>query len=627
MTASFSGAALLRVAVVASLGALTVWPAASAAEVLAYRNLRLPNGLNVVVHEDHSAPIVSLAVWYRVGSADEPAGRTGFAHLFEHLMFRGSKHYNAPFLDAMNDMGGGNVNADTSFDHTAYYATVPTAALDRALWLESDRMGHLLGPLDHTRLTTERAVVRNEHRDNLDLPYARAYPHLLRHLFPANHPYHHDVDGHAADLDNLTVEDARSWFRSHYGAANATLVMAGDITPEAAREKAMTYFGDLAPGPDLVRQQPWVVPLRVAARGTMHDHVAKHRIVRAWPIPQAGTDAAARLRLAARILGDGAASRLHARLVSQDRVATDVAAYVPSLALAGMLWLIVDVAEGADPAAVESALDEELRRFLASGPDRDEIALAQVQENTDFLAATERMDAKARRLALGQALHDDPGEEWVAQLRMAHADAESVRREAAAWLSQPSYTLSVLPAPEGFDAEAEDASDTGLGIAEGQPAPGARRPAPFAPCTGGRSTARSRRPSSKVPRNSRSQPCTGVDSAVGPHSCPRSVPVRRSCASASSLAEAAPAISGGCPAPRCSPCRCSTVPPRCRQIVWVPRSKPVARSTHAWSACACLATGCKPASRSWSMPSVTMSARTTSITCERSDWRQPIRAR
>ncbi|MGN6092337.1 MAG: M16 family metallopeptidase [Luteibacter jiangsuensis] len=472
MAASFSGATLLRVAVFASLGALTVAPAASAAEVLAYRSLRLPNGLNVVVHEDHSAPIVSLAVWYRVGSADEPAGRTGFAHLFEHLMFRGSKHYNAPFLDAMHDMGGGNVNADTSFDHTAYYATVPTVALDRALWLESDRMGHLLEPLDQARLTSERAVVRNEHRDMRDLPYARAYPHLLRHLFPANHPYHHDVDGHAADLDNLTVEDARSWFRNHYGAANATLVMAGDITPEAAREKAMAYFGDLAPGPDLVRQQPWIVPLRVAARGTMHDHVATHRIVRAWPIPQAGTDAESRLRLAARILGDGAASRLHARLVTQDRVATDVAAYVPSLALAGMLWLIVDVAEGADSAAVESALDDELRRFMANGPDADEMALAQVRENTDFLAATERMDARARRLAQGQALHDDPGEEWMAQWRMARADAESVRREAAAWLSRPSYTLSVLPAPEGFDAEAEDASDMGLGAAEGQPAPG-----------------------------------------------------------------------------------------------------------------------------------------------------------
>ncbi|WP_413624534.1 M16 family metallopeptidase [Luteibacter sp. Lutesp34] len=471
MAASFSGTALLRVAIFASLGVLAVWPVASAADVLAYRNLRLPNGLKVVVHEDHSAPIVSLAVWYRVGSADEPAGRTGFAHLFEHLMFRGSKHYNAPFLDAMQDMGGGNVNADTSFDHTAYYATVPTVALDRALWLESDRMGHLLDPLDQARLTTERAVVRNERRDTLDLPYARIHPHLLRHLFPANHPYHHDVDGHAADLDNVTVEDARAWFRNHYGAANATLVMAGDITPEAAREKAMTYFGDLAPGPDLVRQQPWVVPLRVAARGTMHDHITTRRIVRAWPIPEAGTDAAARLRLAARILGDGTASRLHTRLVVQDRVASDVSAYVPSLALAGMLWLIVDVAEGADSAAVESALDDELRRFVADGPDSDEMALAQVRENSDFLAGTERMDTKARRLALGQALHDDPGEEWAAQLRMAHADAESVRREAAVWLTRPSYTLTVLPAPEEFDAEAEDASDAGLGIADGQPAP------------------------------------------------------------------------------------------------------------------------------------------------------------
>lgn len=470
MKRSFSGAALLRAAIVAALGMLAALPAASSAQGLAHRSFRLPNGLNVVVHEDHKAPIVSLAVWYHVGSGHEPAGRTGFAHLFEHLMFRGSKHHDAPFVDAMSQMGARNINGETWPDHTQYYATVPTMALDKALWLESDRMGHLLETLDDTRLQTERGVVHNERREAMELPHARTFAHLLRHIFPANHPYHHDAYGDPADLDRATIDDARAWFRDHYGPANATLVMAGDITPEAAREKAMAYFGDLAPGHDVVRRQPWLVPLHAPARGTMHSHVANRRIVRAWPMPQLGNDAAARLGLVARLLGNGATSRLHKRLVASDGLASKVDAHATPLALAGMFTVDIDVAEDADLAAVESALDDELRRFLTAGPDEEELALAKVRDHTDFLAETEHMDAKARRLAMGQAWLGDPGAAWETGERAAAASADDVRREAATWLTQPSYTLTILPAPEGFDAEAEDAADPGLGPATGEPA-------------------------------------------------------------------------------------------------------------------------------------------------------------
>ncbi|MGE7137403.1 M16 family metallopeptidase [Luteibacter sp. NPDC031894] len=463
------GAALLRAALLASLGALSAFPLASHAEGIDQRSFRLPNGLTVVVHEDHKAPIVSLAVWYRVGSADEPAGRTGLAHLFEHLMFYGSKHYDAPFMDAVKELGGRNINGETWFDRTAYYETVPTGALDKALWLESDRMGHLLDTLDEGKLESQRAIIRNEHRDTLETPYARTHAHILRHLFPANHPYHHDAYGKPADLERATLDDARAWFRDHYGAANATVVMAGDITPERAREKAMAYFGDLAPGPDLARRQPWVVPLAAPSRGVMHDKASTRRIVRAWPVPEAGTPAATDLDLAARILGDGATSRLHTRLVGTG-LASKVDADVHALALAGVFTITVDVADAADLAVVESALDDELRRFIADGPDSDELSLAQLRDNTAFLAGTERMDAKAHQLADGLALHGDPAAAWAFQERVGESTAATVRHAASAWLAQPGYTLTVLPAPEDFDAAAEDASDVGLAPREGEPA-------------------------------------------------------------------------------------------------------------------------------------------------------------
>jgi predicted Zn-dependent peptidase len=461
-----------RVAAFISLagGCLCAAASTSSSGDIDYKWLRLPNGLRVVIHEDHKAPIVAVGVWYRVGSADEPRGLSGMAHLFEHLMFYGSQHHNAPYLDAFQEAGGTGVNAATFFDHTAYYATVPRTALDRALWLESDRMGHLLGVLGQERLDSQRGVVLNERSEFRNSPYGRVQANLLRHVFPANHPYHLDPFGLAADLNRASLDHARSWFRDHYGAANATLVMAGDITTDAARSLAMTYFAHIPPGPDLTRERPWIPALDAPARGTLHDHVTQRRLVRAWPLPERGTAESRQLDIAARILADGAGSRLHRRLVDGDGTATAVGVELSTLALASVLEISVDIDKNANLAAVETALGDELRNFIEHGPSEEEVSLAKTSSDTAFLMGTETMATKARALAEGRLFHDDPAAAWRHRERPGEMSVARVHRASSDWLSRPAYTLTVLPAPEGFDAEAEDAADDARGVVEGKPA-------------------------------------------------------------------------------------------------------------------------------------------------------------
>src|SRR5579883_2017342 len=253
-----------------------------------YTRFTLPNGLTVVVSEDHKAPIVAVSVWYHVGSAYEPAGKTGFAHLFEHLMFSGSEHHRGSYFKPFELAGATGMNGTTWLDRTNYFETVPTTALDMALWMESDRMGHLLGAIGQKELDTQRGVVQNEKRQGENQPYGRADENIQANAFPANHPYHHDTIGSMKDLDAASLADVKQWFTDHYGAANTTLVLAGDITPALAREKAQKYFGDIPAGPPVARQQPWVYPRSKSTRGEMVDQVAQVRIYREWNVPPLG---------------------------------------------------------------------------------------------------------------------------------------------------------------------------------------------------------------------------------------------------------------------------------------------------------------------------------------------------
>ncbi len=437
-----------------------------------YTRFSLPNGLTVVVSEDHKAPIVAVSVWYHVGSAYEPEGKTGFAHLFEHLMFQGSENHKDEYFRPFELVGATGMNGTTWLDRTNYFETVPTTALDMALWMESDRMGHLLGAIGQPELDEQRGVVQNEKRQGENQPYGRAFEDIQANAFPANHPYHHDTIGSMADLNAASLSTVKQWFRDYYGAANTTLVLVGDITPEQAREKAMQYFGDIPAGPQVPRPQPWITQRDQSTRGTMTDNVAQTRIYREWNTP--GLDAAGNdrlmLELATEVLGGSKTSRLYQRLVYQDKLADSVSVGNMSFELASMALLQVDVKKGVDPKQVDAAIADEWAKFLKEGPTADELQ----RVKTTYQAATIRgleqvggFSGKAVTLAEGQVYRNDPGA-WKKDydITMAATPA-AVKAAADKWLSKGDYTLTVVP---GKVATTDAATIVGRAAEAGRPA-------------------------------------------------------------------------------------------------------------------------------------------------------------
>ncbi|MGE5145464.1 MAG: M16 family metallopeptidase, partial [Candidatus Eiseniibacteriota bacterium] len=439
-----------------------------------FQKFQLDNGLTVVVHEDHKAPVVAVSVWYHVGSADEPDGKTGFAHLFEHLMFSGSENHKGTYFKPFELAGATDMNGTTWFDRTNYFETVPTTALDMALWMESDRMGHLLAAIGKPELDTQRGVVQNEKRQGENRPYGRTDENILVNAFPANHPYHHDTIGSMADLDAASLDDVKNWFRSYYGAANTTVVLAGDITPAVAKEKMEKYFGDIPAGPPVPRQQPWVAPRGTSTRGTQQDHVAQVRIYREWNVPQLGDPDNPQLELAAKVLGGGKTSRLYQRLVYRDKLVDDVSVELQTFALASQFVLTADVKNGVDPARVEAAVADEWKKFLADGPSADELERAKVGYRAGFIRGLEKVGGfggKAVILAQGQVYRGDPGAYKVDLQRIADATPASVLAAAKKWIAKGDYTLTVVPAKAGADLAALDKAVKGLPAEPGRPAP------------------------------------------------------------------------------------------------------------------------------------------------------------
>ncbi|TAL72636.1 MAG: insulinase family protein [Rhodanobacter sp.] len=441
---------------------------------IAYTRFTLPNGLTVIVHEDHKAPVVAVSIWYHIGSADEPAGKTGFAHLFEHLMFSGSEHHKGTYFQPFELAGATDMNGTTWFDRTNYFETVPTTALDMALWMESDRMGHLLGAIGQKELDTQRGVVQNEKRQGENRPYGRVDENILANTYPANHPYQHTTIGSMADLNAASLDDVKGWFHANYGAANTTLVLAGDITVAQAREKALKYFGDIPAGAPVAHQQPWITPLATSTRGVQHDHVAQPRIYRTWVVPQLGTDAAVQLDLASTVLGGGKTSRLYQRLVYRDKLADDVSASLAPFALASQFQIQADVKQGVDPAKVEAAIADELAKFLQEGPTADELARARIGNRAQFVRGLEKVGGfggKAVILAEGQVYRGNPGAYKDDLARADAATPASIKAAADAWLGKGDYLLTVLPAGPDFDPAAEDKAVKPLAAVAGKPAP------------------------------------------------------------------------------------------------------------------------------------------------------------
>jgi predicted Zn-dependent peptidase len=435
---------------------------------LAWTRFTLPNGLTVVVHEDHKAPVVAVSVWYHVGSSYEPKGKTGFAHLFEHLMFQGSENHKDEFFKPFELAGATDQNGTTWLDRTNYFETVPTSALDMALWMESDRMGHLLGAIGQAQLDEQRGVVQNEKRQGENQPYGRASELIQAEAFPANHPYHHDTIGSMDDLNGASLADVKQWFRDYYGAANTVVVLAGDITPAVAKEKMLAYSGDIAAGPQVPRPQPWIAARDQSTRGTMTDNVAQVRIYREWNVPGRGTTDENLLELAAAVLGGSKTSRLYQRLVYQDKLADDVSVEVEQHVLASLFNLQVDVKKGADPARVEAAIADEWRKFLKDGPTADELARVKTETRASFVRGLEKVNTQASILAQGQLYRNDPGAYLKDFTEYMAATPAQVSAVANKWIARGDYTLTVLPGK----VEATDmATVAGRPAASGAPAP------------------------------------------------------------------------------------------------------------------------------------------------------------
>ena len=416
-----------------------------------YQRFVLDNGLTVIVHEDHKAPIVAINVWYHVGSKNEKPGKTGFAHLFEHLMFGGSEHAPGRYIDAMEKIGATDLNGTTNPDRTNYFEDVPTPAVDLALWMESDRMGHLLGALDQKTLDLQRGVVQNEKRQGENQPYGVTRQLITENTYPAKHPYSWTTIGDMADLDAASMKDVQEWFKTYYGPSNVVMVIAGDIDAKTAREKAEKYFGDIPAGPPVAHQEVWIAKMTATHRQVVQDRVPQARIYKVWNIPEYGSADADYLDMVSDCLASGKSSRFYKRLVYQDQIATDASAFTDSREIGGQFYVRATARPGQSLAQVEKELDEELARFLKDGPTAEELQRVKAQDEANFIRGIERIGGfggKSDWLAQSEVYRGSPDAYKVTLKRIREATAEDLKSAASRWLSDGVYILEVDPFPD-----------------------------------------------------------------------------------------------------------------------------------------------------------------------------------
>lgn len=425
-----------------------------------YQRYVLDNGLTLLVHEDHKAPIATVNIWYHVGSKNEHEGITGFAHLFEHLMFNGSENYQGEWFLPMEKAGGTDLNGTTWFDRTNYFQTVPVPALDMVLWMESDRMGHFVGAITQEGLDEQRSVVQNEKRQGDNRPYGKAGYIQLEGMFPEGHPYRWSTIGSMEDLNAATLEDVTHWFETYYGASNAVLVVAGDVNPDEIFERVKYYFGDIAPGPALNKPERWIAKRTESSRDRMYDEVAQARISKSWNTPSFGEEDAVYLEIAAEILAGSKNSLLYKRLVYEDQIASSVSAMQLPLEIAGIFEVEAYAKPGVPLSQIETAINEEMAEFLRRGPTRDQLERVKTSYFASLIRGLEKVGGfrgKAQLLATYETYVGDASL-YKRDLKIfENATANNVRDAARRWLSSGDHNLEVIPrakyqvAEEGAD--------------------------------------------------------------------------------------------------------------------------------------------------------------------------------
>lgn len=419
----------------------------------------LDNGLTVIVHERREVPLVAVNVWYHVGSKNERAGLTGFAHLFEHLMFEGSAHHDTGYFGPLQDAGA-SLNGSTNADRTNYWETVPREALDLALWLESDRMGHLLPALTEAKLANQRDVVLNERRQNYEnRPYGRAGFALLGALHPPDHPYHWPTIGWPDDIAAARLEDVSAFFSHYYHPANASIAIAGDVDTADVLARVDAYFGDIPAGPAVEHPSPPVPELAASTRLLLEDRVELPRVYLAWHSPALFKPGDAECDLLAEILGSGKTSRLYRRLVFDERVATELIATQASREVGSMFQVVATAAPGRHLREIVDIVDTELEALATHGPTSDELERVKAQAEAAFVMRLQHVGGfggRADQLNAYFTYLGDPAAFGRDLERYLSATPASVAAAARTLRERHRVLLSVVP--EGQPALALDGS-------------------------------------------------------------------------------------------------------------------------------------------------------------------------
>lgn len=458
---------------------------------LEYERFTLPNGLRVIVYSDTSVPNVYVGVRYRIGSRHEPAGRTGFAHLFEHLMFGPTANRDGSYFAPLRDAGATDINGSTTEDWTEYYEVVPGHALDLALWMESDRMEHLMGGVSQTVLDEQRSVVKNEKRQRGAAPGTKSYERFLENYYPDDHPYAHTVIGSMEDLDAATLDDVRDWYQNYYGASNAVLVVAGNVGVEDAKERITHYFSDVRPGEPIDALERWVPQMAAAKRDVVHERVGAASIDRTWPVDGGDLRIETMLQLAARTMAGTPESYLPKRLVEEEKVALGVSVSLQRHDLVNNFNVSMTVAPGVSTDEAEAALDAALAGFLEQGPEQSRIDAIYASSIAGLTSALDNGVSLGPWLLSNSVEYDDPAffirqSDWMAQTKPADLVAalrpvidapyfETVTKpEAGFEAMQPTVDRTILPdasppvEPVAFPAITQMQLENGLRIVVGQ---------------------------------------------------------------------------------------------------------------------------------------------------------------
>ena len=422
-----------------------------------YDKFTLPNGLRVIVHEDRKIPVVAVNVWYHVGSKDELPGKTGFAHLFEHLMFNGTENYNNEYFGPFQQVGATNMNGTTNNDRTNYFENVPTPALDLALWMESDRMGHLLGVVNQEKLDEQRGVVQNEKRQGENQPYGRVFIQASKATFPVGHPYSWTTIGSMEDLNAATLEDVQLWFKTYYGPNNAVLSLAGDINVDEAKKIVTKYFGDIPPGPSPIKKKKWIAKRSGEKREIMYDRVPNARIYKVWNTPEIGSPEHAHFELLASLLTGGKNSALYQELVYKRQLATSVSAFYYDREIAGQFWIAVDLANGRSLDDLEDAMDKALSDFIKKGPSAKRLKNTKTSIRASSIKGLQRVGGfggKSDLLAYSEVYSGNPGAYLEFINGIMEITNKEIKETANTWLTDGAYVLTVIPEENrSYDSE------------------------------------------------------------------------------------------------------------------------------------------------------------------------------